>query len=82
MSGAGLAPEFDVGTPALLLELGAALISSGVAVPMVESTLVRVAARYGIDELGAVVLPTSLVLSIPYRGGVHTEAAFAGLATR
>lgn len=68
------APPPDVQTLALLLELGRVLISTGVAVSMVESTLRRVAVLHGIDDLGTIILPTSLVLSIPGGGEVHTEA--------
>ena len=64
----------DVQTLALLLELGRVLISTGVAVSMVESTLRRVAVLHGIDDLGTIIFPTSLVLSIPGGGEVHTEA--------
>ena len=64
----------DVQTLALLLELGRVLISTGVAVSMVESTLRRVAVLHGIDDLGTIILPTSLVLSIPGGGEVQTEA--------
>ncbi|MBK7165090.1 MAG: threonine/serine exporter family protein [Candidatus Microthrix sp.] len=68
------APLPDVQTLALLLELGRVLISTGVAVSMVESTLRRVAVLHGIDDLGTIILPTSLVLSIPGGGEVQTEA--------
>lgn len=64
----------EVQTLALLLELGRVLISTGVAVSMVESTLRRVAVLHGIDDLGTIILPTSLVLSIPGGGEVQTEA--------
>lgn len=70
----------DVETLDLLLGLGRVLITSGVAVSMVESTLKRVAVRYGIDDLGAIVFSTSLILSIPAHGEVHTEAASADAA--
>lgn len=69
--------QLNVRTLDLLLELGRVLIRSGVAVSMVASTLERVANRYGIDNLGTIVFPTSLVLSIPNENSVHTEAAAA-----
>lgn len=62
----------------LLLELGKALIDSGIAVPQVETTLDRVAKTFGITGMGALVLPNSLVISIPGDGGVSTEVGRAG----
>ncbi|MGB3411047.1 MAG: threonine/serine exporter family protein [Microthrixaceae bacterium] len=63
---------------ALLLELGKALIDSGIAVPQVETTLDRVAKTFGIVGMGTLVLPNSLVISIPDEGGVRTEVGRAG----
>ncbi|MBK6439531.1 MAG: threonine/serine exporter family protein [Candidatus Microthrix sp.] len=74
------AAQLNVRTLDLLLELGRVLIRSEVAVSMVASTLERVANRYGIDNLGTIVFPTSLVLSIPNENSVHTEAAAADTA--
>ncbi|MGB6057547.1 MAG: threonine/serine exporter family protein [Microthrixaceae bacterium] len=62
----------------LLLELGKALIDSGIAVPQVETTLDRVAKTFGIAGMGALVLPNSLVISIPDDDGVRTEVGRAG----
>jgi uncharacterized membrane protein YjjP (DUF1212 family) len=74
------AAQLNVRTLDLLLELGRVLIRSEVAVSMVASTLERVANRYGIDNLGTIVFPNSLVLSIPNENSVHTEAAAAETA--
>ena len=57
-----------------LLELGEALLDAGDAVGHVESTLRGIAEVNGIGDLGVLVLPSSLVLSVQHGGTVATEA--------
>jgi uncharacterized membrane protein YjjP (DUF1212 family)/uncharacterized membrane protein YjjB (DUF3815 family) len=56
-----------------LVELGGALLDAGGAVSHVESTVVRVAEVNGIHDLGVLVLPSTLVLSLRRGGSVVTE---------
>ncbi len=65
----------------LLIELGEALIDAGNAVNHVESTLRNIARGYGIDDVGVLVLPTGLIVSIPGVGNVQTEVSGAGRST-
>jgi uncharacterized membrane protein YjjP (DUF1212 family)/uncharacterized membrane protein YjjB (DUF3815 family) len=68
----------DRGTLDLLLEVGRALIDSGDAVGNVQDVLQRIAAAYGAAQVGIMVLPTALIVSIPQGGSVETEVAPAG----
>src|SRR6056297_273230 len=71
-------PAVDTAALDLLIELGEALIDAGDAVSHVESTLRSLGTVYGIDELGVLVLPTALVVSVPGAGDVKTEVSTAG----
>ncbi len=68
----------DVATLDLLVQLGEALVDAGNSVGHVESMLRNIAKVYGIDDLGVLVLPTALIVSIPGVGNVHTEVSTAG----
>lgn len=71
--------EVDDGTTLkFLLELGEALVDAGDAVHNVTGTLESVARVNGKDGLGAVVLPTALILSVPEAGSETTDVAIAG----
>ena len=63
-----------------LLGLGQSLIDAGDAASHVESTLRTVARVNGIANIGVVVLPTALIVSIPGDGNVTTEVSGAGRA--
>lgn len=71
----------DQATLAFLLGLGESLIDAGDAVSHVESTLRIVARVNGIDEIGVLVLPTALIVSLPGGGNVVTEVTGAGRAS-
>jgi uncharacterized membrane protein YjjP (DUF1212 family) len=65
----------------LLIELGEALVDAGNAVNHVESTVRNIANVYGIDDVGVMVLPTALIVSIPGVANVQTEVSTAGRST-
>jgi uncharacterized membrane protein YjjP (DUF1212 family)/uncharacterized membrane protein YjjB (DUF3815 family) len=81
---AGVADHEDEGpdpaTLDFLLELGRALVDAGDAINHVQETLEEVAAVHGAREVGIVVMPTALFISVPGRDGVQTEVAGAGVA--
>ncbi|MEM8619831.1 MAG: threonine/serine exporter family protein [Actinomycetota bacterium] len=68
----------DTVTLDFLLELGEGLIDAGDAVHNVIGTLQEIARVNGIADLGAVVLPTALILSVPGDDDVTTEVSVAG----
>jgi uncharacterized membrane protein YjjP (DUF1212 family) len=69
----------NTSTLEFLLELGESLIDAGDAVNHVESTLRAVARANGIVDIGVLVLPTALIVSLPDGGGnVMTEVGGAG----
>lgn len=68
----------DPATLEFLLELGRALVDAGDAINHVQETLEEVAAVHGAREVGIVVMPTALFISVPNRDGVQTEVAGAG----
>lgn len=80
--GAAGATDADAGpdpaTLDFLLELGRALVDAGDAINHVQETLEEVAAVHGAREVGIVVMPTALFISVPGRDGVQTEVAGAG----
>lgn len=61
-----------------LLLLGEALIDAGDSVSHVESTLRTIARVNGIAEIGTIVLPTALVVSVPGEIDAATEVSTAG----
>jgi uncharacterized membrane protein YjjP (DUF1212 family) len=65
----------------LLVEVGEALVDAGNAVNHVESTLRNIAKVYDIGDVGVLVLPTALIVSIPGVGNVQTEVSTAGRST-
>lgn len=73
-------PSTPVDTPTLgfLLELGEALVDAGDAVHNVTRTVEGVARVNGKDGLGAIVLPTALIISIPGEGSTTTDVAIPG----
>lgn len=73
-------PAADREVIAFLLELGEALIDAGDAVNRVGATLVSVAKVQGLADVGVVVLPTALIISVPGRGNVQTDVTAAGAA--
>ncbi len=68
----------DTVTLDFLLELGEGLIDAGDAVHNVTGTLQEIAKVNGISNLGAIVLPTALILSVPGADDVTTEVSVAG----
>jgi len=62
----------------LLLEVGKALIDSGDAVSHVHDVLGRIATVHGASQVGIIVLPTALIVSMPEGDTVETEVAPAG----
>lgn len=68
----------DTATLGFLLELGEALVDAGDAVHNVTRTLEVVARVNGKVGLGAIVLPTALIISIPGAGSETTDVAIAG----
>lgn len=72
------APPPAPNTLHFLVELGRALLDSGESVGRVEATLEEVAEVNGIRGLGAVVLPTALIVSVPEGPDVQTEVRAAG----
>lgn len=65
----------DVETLAFLVELGQALLDAGDAVSHIEATIRNIAEVNGIHGLGLLVLPSSLVLSLPHGDSVLTEVS-------
>ncbi|MCD9625208.1 threonine/serine ThrE exporter family protein [Rhabdothermincola salaria] len=61
-----------------LLEMGQALIDAGESSANTAQTLEDIAEVNGIFGLGAVVLPTALILSVPHGTDVQTEVRTAG----
>jgi uncharacterized membrane protein YjjP (DUF1212 family) len=74
----GAVPAPETATLDFLLELGEALIDAGDAVSHVEATLRTVGSVNGIEDLGVLVLPTALIVSVPGSGNVSTEVGAAG----
>lgn len=72
------APHADATTLAFLLDLGEALVDAGDAVHNVTGTLQGVARVNGTEGLGAIVLPTALILSVPGSGPETTKVSTAG----
>jgi len=72
------AAPLDAAALDLLVDLGEALIDAGDAVGHVEATLHSLGRVYGIDAIGVLALPTSLVVSVPADGGRQTEVGTAG----
>jgi uncharacterized membrane protein YjjP (DUF1212 family) len=68
----------DTMTLGFLLELGEALVDAGDAVHNVTGTLEGVARVNGKDGIGAIVLPTALIISIPGAVSETTDVAIAG----
>ncbi|HKJ55504.1 MAG TPA: threonine/serine exporter family protein [Nitriliruptoraceae bacterium] len=58
---------------AFLIELGEALVNAGESVNQVATNLRAVAAAHGVDDMGVVVLPTALMLSVPGAHSVETN---------
>lgn len=58
---------------AFLIELGEALVNAGESVNQVATNLRAVAAADGVDDMGVVVLPTALMLSVPGAHNVETN---------
>lgn len=75
---AGRGAAADTATLEFLVELGETLVDAGDAVSHVESTLRDLGKIHGIDELGVLVLPTAIVVSVPGLGEVQTEVGTAG----
>jgi uncharacterized membrane protein YjjP (DUF1212 family) len=75
-----LAPAAEQDTLDFLLEFGEALVDAGYPVANVHTTLETVARANGVPDVGVLVLPTAIVVSLPARGTVRTEVATAGLA--
>ncbi|MGB0114934.1 MAG: threonine/serine exporter family protein [Ilumatobacteraceae bacterium] len=70
-----IATVSDLATLQFLVELGDALLDAGDAVGHVEATVRRVATANGIEGLGILVLPSSLVLSLHDGTSVLTEVS-------
>jgi uncharacterized membrane protein YjjP (DUF1212 family)/uncharacterized membrane protein YjjB (DUF3815 family) len=64
-----------------LLDLGEALLDAGDSVAHISSTIRSVAAVNGIDELGVLVLPSAVVLSLQRDGSILTEVRTGRSAT-
>ncbi|MEO1056917.1 MAG: threonine/serine exporter family protein [Actinomycetota bacterium] len=79
-SDSGARTAIDTVTLDFLLELGEGLIDAGDAVHNVTGTLQAIATVNGIANLGAIVLPTALILSVPGADDVTTEVSVAGTA--
>ncbi|MEM9516539.1 MAG: threonine/serine exporter family protein [Actinomycetota bacterium] len=77
-SSIGARTAVDTVTLDFLLELGEGLIDAGDAVHNVTGTLQAIATVNGIANLGAIVLPTALILSVPGVDDVTTEVSVAG----
>ena len=77
-SGVSEVARVDRWTLDLLLEVGKALIDSGDAVSHVQDVLGRIATVHGASQVGIIVLPTALIVSIPEGDTVETEVAPAG----
>ncbi len=75
---AGGPRRIDRWTLELLLEVGRALIDSGDAVGNVHEVLRRIATVNGAPDIGSIILPTALIVSIPQGDSVETEVAPAG----
>jgi len=78
ISPAERAPHADATTLGFLLDLGEALVDAGDAVHNVSGTLEGVARVNGTEGLGAIVLPTALILSVPGSGPETTKVSTAG----
>lgn len=63
-----------------LISLGEALMDAGAAVGHVESALQAVGRANGIDDVGVIVLPTALIVSVPEGGDVLTDIGAPGRA--
>lgn len=70
----------DLATLDLLILLGAALLDAGDAVNHVEEALIEVARVNGATDVGVIVLPTALIVSVTGGGTVQTEVTRAGTA--
>ena len=70
----------DLATLDLLILLGAALLDAGDAVNHVEEALIEVAQVNGATDVGVIVLPTALIVSVTGGGTVQTEVTRAGTA--
>jgi uncharacterized membrane protein YjjP (DUF1212 family)/uncharacterized membrane protein YjjB (DUF3815 family) len=70
----------DPATREFLLGLGEALVDAGDAIHHVQETLEEVAAVNGASDVGIVVMPTALFISVPHGDVVQTEVASAGTA--
>ncbi|WP_158412433.1 threonine/serine ThrE exporter family protein [Ilumatobacter nonamiensis] len=68
----------DSATIGFLIGLGELLIDAGDAVSHVEATLRTVARVNGLSEVGVLVMPTALVVSIPGNRNIGTEVSTAG----
>lgn len=79
-TGAASSPPDAVATLHFLVELGRALLDAGENVMNAEQTLVDVAEANGIDGLGALVLPTAIIISVPGDATVSTEVRTAGVS--
>jgi len=62
-----------------LLEFAEALVDAGYPVANVQTTVQAVARANGVVELGVLVLPTAIIISLPDEASVRTEVAPAGL---
>ena len=74
----GRGPGSDRELVAFLLELGEALVDAGDAVNRVAVELRAVARVAGLPDVGVLVLPTALVISVPGRQDVQTAVTAAG----
>lgn len=63
-----------------LLEVGEGLVDAGYPVADVHRTLEAVARANDVPDVGVLVLPTAIVVSLPDEGSVRTDVAPAGLA--
>ncbi len=70
----------DLATLDLLVALGEALLDAGDAVNHVEEALIEVARINGATDIGVIVLPTALIVSLAGDGAVQTEVTRAGAA--
>ncbi len=61
-----------------LLELGEALVDAGDAVNSVGETLHAVARTQGLADVGVIVLPTAIIVSVPGEDNVQTDVTSAG----
>ena len=73
-----LDPAADRELVAFLLDLGRALIDTGDSVDRVGRTLSAVARVQGLPDVGLIVLPTALMISVSGQGSVQTDVSAAG----